>query len=448
MKYNKLRAAAFLFSLSAFPCSAFADSPADISETIAASFPAPGAAFEGRIPVPPAPSAVTPDQAADAAWDDYFQQLSGMMENGGLTQAGTNRLELLVDGPEVLPSLSRDIANASKFINIEIFQWQPDSIGAQVRDMLAARVKAGAQVRVILDYYGSFKDNPKDQEIVFVDSMRKAGIDVRVRPFGLLHLDHRKVIVMDDSAGGQVAYTGGMNIGLDYQQNWHDQYCRVTGPAIGPLHASFLEDWKRLTGETLSFDLAAPAQSGPLTYVIKHTGGNSDQNIKKAYLLAINTARSSIRIEDPYMTDRDVMKALIKAGRRGVQVQMIVPALDNQKATLRAFRSHYPDMLKAGIEIYEYQPRMEHLKVAVMDHLWATIGSSNLDAQSLKYNDEMNLMTLDKGFAAELDQRIFEKDLPQSVRITKYKPSLYEAVSGHTPFLSPTFPANPADLED
>ena len=182
-------------------------------------------------------------------------------------------------------------------------------------------------------------------------------------------------------------------------------------------------------------------RNGARTYVLTHRGGDSSQNIKKAYLLAIKTARQSIRIEDPYFTDKDIIKALVTAAadpaRPDLRVQLIVPAKNNHMLTLKAFRSHYPKLIKAGVEIYEYQTRMEHLKVAVMDHVWTTLGSSNLDAQSLKYNDELNLIVLDESYARETEERIFDKDIRESVRITSYKPGFAENFASHLPFLTP-----------
>lgn len=291
-------------------------------------------------------------------------------------------------------------------------------------------------VRVILDGYGSsMGGNSSTMERKFLDSMIKAGINVRVRKFRLLHLDHRKVMVMDDGAGGLVGYTGGMNIGDDYQLNWHDQQTRITGPANWRLHKSFIDDWKQITGEDVAEAPTVPSVGGGArVHVITHVGGLTDQNIKKAYLLAINTARELIRIEDPYFTNQMVIKSLVRAAKRGVKVQLIVPLKDDMQATLHSFRCRYPRMLKVGIEIYEYQPRMEHMKVAVMDHFWATVGSSNLDPQSLKFNNELNLIILDKAFAAEMDQRIFEADIAKSQRITSYSRKLNDILPRIRPF--------------
>jgi cardiolipin synthase len=432
---------AFLFSTGTL----FAAQPGSMAQTASVNFDGDWA-YAINIPAPDAPNPTAPVIAAGAssasiqtgAWANYFQKLAPLMKNDGLYDAGTDNLALLVDGPQVIGSVVPDVKNAREFIDIEVFAWEDNDIGAQFRDLLAQKVKEGLKVRVILDQMGSDLINPLGAARKFADSMQKDGIDVKVRPAEPLHLDHRKVMVMDDAKGGLVAYTGGMNIGDNYQRNWHDQQTRVLGPAINRLHQSFIDDWATLTGEHLSgFPSIAP-EDGARTYVITHVGGDSDQNIKQAYLLAINTARSLIRIEDPYFTDDDVIAALIKAAQAKVRVQLIVPAQDNKQVTLSAFRSHYPDMLKAGVEVYEYQPRMEHMKVSVMDHLWATVGSSNLDPESLKYNNEMNLLVLDPAFASQMDTRIFDKDIPQSVRIAPgYKPSAADDADGHLPFLAP-----------
>ena len=416
-------------------------------DTAALNSPVISGNLSGAPDVPSPGAGTSADDMAQNSlnWGSYFQTLGGSIKSG-LFDAGANKLTLLVDGQEVIQSVVADVNNARKFIHIEVFAWQADEVGAQFRDLLAAKVKAGVSVRVILDKVGSNLLKPNSPEHKFVVSMIKDGIKVKVRPFQVLHLDHRKVMAMDDGNGGLVAYTGGMNIGNDYQRNWHDQQTRVEGPAIGYLHQSFLDDWKKVAGEALSGFPPVPSGNGAAhTYVITHIGGDTDQNIKRAYLLAINTARQLIRIEDPYFTDKNVIGALIKAAQRpGMKVQLIVPLKDDEKFTLRAFRAHYPDMLKAGIEIYEYQPRMEHLKVSVMDHLWATVGSSNLDDESMKFNNEMNLLVMDRVFAASIDQRIFEVDIPQSKRITKYKPSIGDIIDEHMPF-KPEPSALPSD---
>jgi cardiolipin synthase len=402
-----------------------------------------GAASASPEPPPPGEPAPAPLRSAEKpGWDNYIKRLAAQVKGDNLFDAATDRLQLLLDGAQTMPAVAADVERAARFVDIEIYQWEPNDIGARLRDLLARKVKSGVRVRAILDSCGSELIKPGSPEHKFLASMIADGIDARVRHFRLLHLDHRKVMVMDDGEGGLSAYTGGMNIGDDYQVKWHDQQTRVEGPAAQRLERSFVDAWRAVSGQNAELpQVPASVPGGARTYVVTHTGGCADVNIKAAYLEAIATARSSIRIEDPYFTDRDVIGALVAAARDssrpGLKVQLIVPAKDDEQVTLHAFRSHYPEMLKAGIEIYEYQPRMEHMKVAVMDHFWATAGSSNLDPQSLDYNDELNLLVLDRGFASEMDSRVFDADIAQSARITSCSPGVADVIDGHLPFLAP-----------
>lgn len=400
--------------------------------------------FEGPCRLPAIVRGPAPEQQPLESWDGYSQAVAGETTAGGLWYAGRNDVTLLVNGSEAVPQVVQDVGNAKSFVHIEIYKWQPDEIGTEFVALLAKKEKEGVKVRVILDQYGSFGGDSLLREEKLRKEMLAGGIEVAVRPMGLApilraetsHLDHRKVMVMDDGNGSMVAYTGGMNIGEHSDVDWHDEQTRVVGPAVALLHQSILDDWKNITGQRLSgFPGANEVPGGAETFVIEHTGGGADQNIKKAYIEAINRAQISIRIEDPYFTDDDVIDALVNAAtdsrRPQLQIQLIVPAKDDNQATLRAFRDHYPQMLKAGIQVYEYQPCMEHMKVAVMDHLWSTVGSSNLDAVSLSYNNELNLILLDLPFAAHMDHDIFEKDLQQSKRIQDYKPTLRDAIDAH-----------------
>ena len=159
------------------------------------------------------------------------------------------------------------------------------------------------------------------------------------------------------------------------------------GPAVAALQDAFLEKWKANGGETGSEeDLYPPlreVENGAETRVVMHRGGQ-DQNIKAMYLRAFATAQKSIRIANPYFADPEIVKALSAAALRGVRVQVVLPEDNDIKIIQRGSRSYYPEMLKAGIEIYEYQGRMAHEKVAVIDGYWSTFGSSNLDSRTNK----------------------------------------------------------------
>jgi cardiolipin synthase len=343
----------------------------------------------------------------------------------GSASSGKNAIDFLVDKQILGPAVAA-VNGARQTIHIEVFQYQPDEIGWAFAQLLAAKAGQGVRVRLLLDGCGT---NPKDANVKkLIDFLRQKGVSVLVRPAPLLytHIDHRKVMVID----GTIGFTGGMNIGQTYQEDWHDQQCLIKGPVLAKLQEAFLSQWKAVGGTTQPGENLFPASSeapdGYETRVVTHMGGNRDQNIKLAYLGAFATAQHLIRIADPYFVDKDIIRALMAAARRGVSVQVVLPAMNNKKIVQGASRAFYPDMIKAGVEVWEYQGRMAHDKVAVIDSYWATFGSSNLDARSLLYNDELNIIATDTRFASGIEAVLFVPDLSQSKRITSYHPTVAE----------------------
>ncbi len=150
--------------------------------------------------------------------------------------------------------------------------------------------------------------------------------------------------------------------------------------------------------------------------------------IKAAYLRAFATAEREIRIANPYFVDSDIVAVLAAAARRGVKVQVIVPEDNDVRIVQRASRAFYPDLIAAGVEIYEYQGRMAHEKVCTIDGIGVTAGSSNMDARSFSNNDELNLIMADRALAAYVNEHLFDKDLQRSKRITSYTPTPRERI--------------------
>ncbi|MDE2140900.1 MAG: hypothetical protein KGJ84_00640 [Elusimicrobia bacterium] len=342
--------------------------------------------------------------------------------------SGKNTVEFLIDSGAIAPGLSV-LQDARKSIHLEVFQFQPDEYGWTVAKLLAEKATAGVHVRVMLDDNGSsVSTDPEINKVM--DFMRAAGVQVIVKTPSLFasHLDHRKVLVVD----GDTAFTGGMNIGLSYQKDWHDQQTLIQGPAVTALQSAFLERWRAAGGtvpDAETPDLFPPLKEvpgGAETRVVAHEGAAKDQNIRAMYLRAIDTAERSIRIANPYFVDASVVAELTRAARRGVQVQVVLPEDNDQALVQRGSRAYYPDLLAAGIEVYEYQGRMAHEKVAVFDSRWSTFGSSNLDSRSLRYNDELNLAVSDPGVARYIETNLFGEDLKRSTRITSYTPTLRE----------------------
>ncbi len=342
--------------------------------------------------------------------------------------SGKNLVEFMIDGKGVMAPAGAAIRSAKKSIHIEIYQLQGDEYGWGLAKILAAKAKEGVKVRVVVDQYGSEVD--KDQEVQKILAFINAnGMEARQHKSNFLsgHRDHRKVVVID----GDTGFTGGMNVGKLYQHDWHDQQTLVMGPAVAALQTAFMEKWYASGGQFADgedlFPALSEAPNGVETRVVTHRGGQ-DQNIKAMYLRAISTAQKSIRIANPYFVDPEIVKVLSAVARRGVKVQIITPEDNDMKIVQRGSREDYPDMLKAGVEIYEYQGRMAHEKVAVIDSYWLTCGSSNLDSRSLVINDELNLMVTDSGLAQYVEKNLFDPDILSSKRITEYTPNLEEHI--------------------
>jgi len=342
---------------------------------------------------------------------------------------GLNGVDFLIDS-RVLPAASAALDAARKSIHIEIYQLQADEIGWGLARKLAAKAKEGVQVRLIVDFYGS--GVKKSEEIKkLLAFLNDSGAEARVRnsPRFTGSRDHRKVMVID----GSVGFTGGMNIGGHYQVDWHDQQTLLTGPIVARLQDSFLENWAEAgpavkdAGEHYPRLLSVPG--GVEARVVRHRG-NEDRNIKAMYLRAFHTAQTSIRVAVPYFADPEIVDALSDAAKRGVKVQITLPAANNKGIAMKCSRAFYPQMLKAGVEIYEYQGRMAHQKVAVLDGVWSSFGSSNLDSRSLKNNHELNVIVRDANLAGYINRELFDADLQKSARILNFKPTMIERLAG------------------
>jgi cardiolipin synthase len=235
---------------------------------------------------------------------------------------------------------------------------------------------------------------------------------------------HRKLLVVD----GRVGFTGGVGIADEWagdardKSEWRDTHFRVEGPAVAQLQAAFMENWIEITGRVLHgeayFPPLGPAGPHVAQFFVSSPGGGGE-SMQLMYLLSIAAASERLLISASYFVPDEVeVRALADAARRGVRVQIIVPGPDiDSEIVRRASRSTWGELLRAGVEIHEYQPTMYHCKVMIVDGLWVSVGSTNFDARSFAVNDEANLNVLDAGFARE-QERIFAADLERSRRIT------------------------------
>jgi cardiolipin synthase len=282
------------------------------------------------------------------------------------------------------------------------------------------------KVHVLIDALGSQKI---DEAVI--ERLKEAGVRVElynpVRWHTLARMNnrtHRKILVVD----GRIGYTGGVGIGDEWRGDarhpgeWRDTHFRLEGPAVAQMQAAFMENWIELTGEVLHgaeyFPELAPAGGGHAQFFVSSPGGGGE-SAQLLYLMSIAAAARSIQLSAAYFVpDNNEVRQLVAARARGVRVQLIVPgAVTDSALVRRASRSTWGELLRAGVEIYEYQPTFFHVKVMTVDGLWVSVGSTNFDTRSFSTNDEANLNVYDRAFA-QAQERIFAADLARSRRVT------------------------------
>lgn len=356
--------------------------------------------------------------------DEQFLRIMGVMM--GPTIARGNRIATLVNGDQIFPAMLQAIRAAKQTIMFETYIYWSGDIGREFAAALSERARAGVRVHVLLDWVGSSKMDDTQ-----IDAMREAGVQIlKYRPLRWYDIGrfnnrtHRKLLVVD----GRVGFTGGVGIADKWQGNaqdpehWRDSHFRIEGPAVAQMQAVAMDNWMQTTGKVLHgpdyFPPLQPAGESPAQIFSSSPSGGSE-SMELMYLLAITAATKSIHLSNSYFVPDDlVIRALIDAVQRGVKVQIIVPGTNIDTETVRrASRGQWGELLKAGVEIFEYQPTMFHCKVMIVDGLLVSVGSTNFDERSFRLNDEANLNVYDEAFARD-QLAIFEKDLQQSRRIT------------------------------
>ena len=356
--------------------------------------------------------------------DPQFRRVMGVMLGPGMLPG--NRVEALLNGDEIFPAMLEAIRGAKRTITFETYVYYSGRIGAEFSRALAERARAGVKVHVIFDAIGAGKIDEK-----FVDEMKAAGVEVErynpVRWYTLARMNnrtHRKLLVID----GAVAFTGGAGIADEWAgdaqdpKHWRDTHFRIEGPAVAQMQAAFMENWIEITGEVLHGEPYFPplgAAGGQTAQFFVSSPGGGGESMQLMVLLSIAAARRELLISASYFVPDNVeVRALAAAARRGARVRIIVPGPHNDAEIVRrASRSGWGELLRAGVEIHEYQPTMYHCKVMVVDSLWTSVGSTNFDSRSFAVNDEANLNVYDREFSSE-QVRIFEDDLKRARRIT------------------------------
>ena len=359
-----------------------------------------------------------------AVADPQFQRVMGVLLGPPLVDG--NRVDTLVNGREIFPAMLAAIKSARKTVTFETYIYWSGRIGKEFADALADRARSGVRVHVLVDWVGSSRMDPN-----YLDTMRKAGVEIEKyhppRWYTLHKLNnrtHRKLLVVD----GRVGFTGGVGIADEWDGNaedpahWRDTHFRLEGPAVAQMQAAFADNWLKVTGQVLDGRDYFPPEmvAGPeLGQVFKSSREGGSESMHLMYLLSTVSAARNIDLAMAYFVPDELTEiALLEALARGVKFRMIMPGPHTDTELLRrASRGKWGRLLRAGAEIYEYQPTMFHCKVLVVDGLWSSVGSTNFDNRSFSLNDEANLNVYSRAFA-ERQIALFNNDLKRSRRIT------------------------------
>ncbi len=368
-------------------------------------------------------------------------------------------MEVLRDGREAFPAMLEAIAAARRSVHLEMYIFNDDGTGRQFAEALAGAAARGVEVALLYDSLGSWRTHPWIFDWMAANGVRVIGY----RPlfpwrqgWGWPRRDHRKLLVIDEAVG----FTGGINIGDDWAEvdrggrGWRDTMVRISGPAARALDLLFREVWDREVRRQRS-DLALAPMGGPLPptgaaslsaeTAFAPTGaaslsaetefgteadgdgvpvaivGNREfgrrRAIRKTYRYAIDKARRYIFIANPYFVpDHAILRSLKWARRRGVRVALLLPGQSDIASVQWASRATYEKLLTWGVEIHHWCQPMFHAKTAVIDGNWCTVGTYNLDTQSLRYNLEVTAVIPDRRVAGEIE-RMFLEDLGRCDRI-------------------------------
>jgi cardiolipin synthase len=337
-----------------------------------------------------------------------------------------NAVRLLDEGGATYQAMGDAIDAAKDHVHAQFYLIRNDATGAWFRDRLTAAAARGVEVRLLMDGYGCFT-LPSS----WARPLTKAGGHVArfsplrsliVQPINLRN--HRKIIVVD----GTTAFTGGFNIGDEYKGGnmpgvgtWRDVHLRIDGPAAAELQRVFFQDWAYATGRPIDpagyFPSPIPEHGNAKIAVVPSGPDTHTEAIHRLFFGAIVGAGSEVLVTTPYFVpDEALLVAMELAAMRGVKVRMILPGHSNHAATFHAGRSFYSDLLRAGVEIFEFVPGIVHAKTMIVDSLITLVGSANMDLRSFRLNYEIHTLMHDPGTARRLGET-FARDLEKSRRV-------------------------------
>lgn len=366
------------------------------------------------------------------------------LRSQGITFSSDNTVTLLMSGREKFDDMFRAIRQARSSVHLEYFNFRNDSIASLLFDILAEKAAQGVEVRAIFDGFGNDSNNQPLRKS-HLKNLRERGIDiVEYDPVDfpwvnhVWHRDHRKIVIID----GVIAYTGGMNVadyyinGTEVVGSWRDMHCRIEGEEVNTLQAIFLKIWNGTTHqnihgsqyyraystpdyfEGLKPDTSATAGSKTVG-IVNREPRTTNGIIRRFYTSAIDNARDSIKLVNPYLTlNHSLKRSLRRAVKRGVDVQIMVSSKSDIPLTPDCVFYNVHRLMKHGAKVWIYDKGFHHTKIIMVDGQLCTVGSANLNARSLRFDYEENAVIVDPYTTRELND-MFERDKADSFRLTE-----------------------------
>lgn len=357
--------------------------------------------------------------------------MAAHLREKGVKICDGNSVHLLKTGHDKFEDMFEAVRNAKSFIHLEYFNFRNDSIAGLLFHLLAQKAAEGVEVRALYDAFGNSSNNQPIKAQMH-DSINALGIKlVKFDPIRfpwvnhIIPRDHRKIVVID----GKIAYTGGMNVadyyidGIPGIGDWHDMHMRIEGPAVNELHEIFCRMWYKETKEYIAgekyFPTDIPSSDNQRIAIVDRHPLRSADAIRDLFAEMLNTAQHKVLLVNPYFVPtHKVRKALKRAIDRGVDVQILLSAKSDIPLTPEA--SHYVgnNLAKRGAKVYLFHGGFHHTKIMMVDDLYCTVGSSNMDARSLRCDYEVNTVIFNKKTTKELTD-LFNEQLKSSTQIQK-----------------------------
>ena len=342
-----------------------------------------------------------------------------------------NKVEILLNGDEIFPAMLKAIRSARRSITYAQYLYQDGTIAYEFAKAFAERCRAGVQVKMLIDSHGGSKI-PEDIPELLRESgcqlewFRRIRLFQFITPWELLrynYRNHRRILVID----GKVGFTGGHGVSEAWmgdgrtEDHWRETDARIEGPIVQQLQAAFVESWRETTGDVLGGEDYFPAlepRGKVHAQIVKSSPFGGSFESYMLFLLSITSARKTIHMSNPYfLPDERMQEALLQAVKRGVKVVALLPGKIDHKLVYWASRRGFEPLLLGGIEIYEYQAALMLAKTMIVDGVWATVGSTNLDNRSFALNEEINVVVHDRAVGGQLE-KAFHEDLKHSKRLT------------------------------